>query len=371
MSGYSTRLHLATLLILLLCACSASDQAAPTGEAFPPNATPFSTSAADTPTPLPLASVTRPATPTLATNQSDASQNPPPTPDFMQGSWQAGTGMPQPARSEMPAVRLGEQIYVPGGFDGFERLERYDPATGQWERLADLPEGRHHLMATAHNDQLYLFGGAQGIGWAPTSTSWRYDPATDQWQTLTPMPENRMAGAAVSLDDKIYVIGGTGGGEALLVFTAESGTWQMQPGPDQPREHVSAAAFQGEIWVLGGRWQGVGELNTVEIYSPAQNRWRPGPALNVARAGFGAAAVGNHLIVAGGEVIINGSETLGSVEILTSDQAAWQVGPSLPVPIHGVGAAAYDNQLFLLGGSLRAGDIENEGNVQIFSPKSP
>ena len=71
-----------------------------------------------------------------------------------------GTFMPPPARSEMPAVTIGDSIYVPGGFGGPVRLDRYNPERDQWQTLAQMPAGRHHLMATAYEGRLYLFGGA-------------------------------------------------------------------------------------------------------------------------------------------------------------------------------------------------------------------
>jgi hypothetical protein len=125
--------------------------------------------------------------------------------------------------------------------------------------------------------------------------------------------------------------------------------------------------YRDEIWVLGGRWAGVGEVNMVEIYNPATGSWRAGPSFQVARAGFAAAVVGDTIMAAGGEVIINGSETLGSLEILAAEGQSWQSGPPLLIPMHGVGGAAFDNQFFLLGGSIRAGAIENEGQVQVYS----
>ena len=276
--------------------------------------------------------------------------------------------MPQPARSELPNVTLGDWVYVPGGFGDSTRLERYNPAVEQWQTLTPMPDGRHHLMATAYNNILYVFGGAEAQSWTPTNTAWQYNPATDSWLELTAMPETRMAGAAVTLGDKIYVIGGTGGSETLLVFNPADQSWQSLPGPRQPREHVSAVVYLNEIWVLAGRSFFVGEIASVEIYDPSGNTWREGPPLNVARAGFAAAVVNGHIVVAGGEVVLNGSETLASMEILAPSDSTWQFGADLPVPIHGVGGAAFENKFLLLGGSVRAGAIENEGTVQIYTP---
>jgi hypothetical protein len=183
------------------------------------------------------------------------------------------------------------------------------------------------------------------------------------------MPERRLAGAAVALGDKIYIAGGVGGGEALLEFSPASGQWRLLSGPVQPREHVNALAFGGEMWVLGGRWGGIGELATVEIYNPASETWRAGPTMNVARAGFAAAVVQQQLMVAGGEIIINGRETLASLEILAVGSDTWQLGPDLPVPMHGVGGAEFRGRFLLLGGSMEAGAILNEGQVQIYEPR--
>ena len=282
--------------------------------------------------------------------------------------WQLGSPMPSPARSELPAVTLDGLIYVPGGFGDERRLDAYDPLDDAWQTLAPMPDGRHHLMATAFNDSLYIIGGAIAGSWNPGDTVWRYDPPANTWTELPPMPESRLAGAAVTLDDKIYVVGGAGGSEALLEWMPDSGGWRSLSGPGQPREHVNAVAFQNELWVIGGRWQGTGELATVEIFDPTIETWREGPSMNVARAGFAAAVVRDHLFVAGGEVIINGQETLGLVEVLAPDSDTWQFAPELPVPMHGVGGAAFEGRFVLLGGSIRAGAIENEGQVQIYQP---
>jgi N-acetylneuraminic acid mutarotase len=283
-----------------------------------------------------------------------------------QGEWRLGQTMLAPPRSELPAVTLDDWIYVPGGFGGENRLDRYDPVADLWQTLTDMPAGRHHLMATAYADYLYILGGAEAGSWTPTNTFWRYDPAINTWNEVGMMPESRLAGSAVNLGDKIYLVGGAGGSEDLLEFSFASGQWRSLPGPAQPREHVSAVAFQGELWVLGGRWGGVGELSTVEIYNPATETWRDGPSLTVARAGFAAAVVQQHIMVAGGEVIINSRKTLASFETLAFASDTWQDGPDLLYPMHGVGGAEFQGQFLLLGGSRQAGAIENEGQVQIY-----
>jgi hypothetical protein len=265
----------------------------------------------------------------------------------------------------MPAVELDGRVFIPGGFGGERRLEIYDPANDAWSRGSDLPAGRHHLMAAALDGRLYVFGGGAGLSWTPTDGAWVYDPATDTWKELEPLPEPRLAGAAVALDGRLYIVGGIGGSGATLAYNPDNARWESLLAPARQREHVAAATLAGEIWLLGGRWQGVGEQAAVEILDLTDRTWREGPMLIVPRAGFAAAADGGRIVVAGGEVIMTGRDTLGSIEVLLPGAEAWSLGPPIPFPVHGVGGAIVDSRFFLMGGSDREGAIANAGRVQI------
>jgi N-acetylneuraminic acid mutarotase len=278
------------------------------------------------------------------------------------GEWQSGATMPTP-RSEMPVAVVDGIFYVPGGFGGVSSFEAYDPAADMWTTLASLPQGRHHLMATGHQGQVYLFGGAQGTSWLPTNTTWRYDPADDAWTEETPMPETRMAGVAVSLGDFIYVIGGMGGTQALLRYDPAADSWEALAALPRAREHVSAVSFENEIYVLGGRWSDAGALASVDIYDPESDAWRSGVPMQEARSGFGATVVDGKIAVAGGEIL--GARpwiALASAEIYDPEDG-WTYLPALPVTLHGLPLAAEAGALYALGGSDKAGDIDNHGRV--------
>src|SRR3989337_753496 len=71
-------------------------------------------------------------------------------PNATPGAGQWGAAAPlRPARSEDAAAVLDGMIYVAGGFGALSRFERFDPRADAWERLADLPEPRHHLSLAA------------------------------------------------------------------------------------------------------------------------------------------------------------------------------------------------------------------------------
>ena len=301
-----------------------------------------------------------------ATNRPQAEE----LPTESQSGWRIGSHM-RILRSEMPAVEIGGVAYVPGGFSGplgTARFEAYDIQMNSWQNLKSMPAARHHLMATAHNGLIYVFGGSSAAGFRATSTAWRYDPKTDQWENLPPMPVKRMSGAAVTLHDTIYIVGGVGGSQKMLVFDPTQLTWNEQPGPEQPREHTAAVPYQGEIWTIAGRWRGLGELSSVEIYNPDSQSWRSGPRLEIPRGGFAAAVVGDEIFVAGGEVIMTGQTSLASLEIYNPETETWEAGPNLPFAVHGLDGIEADGKFLIFGGSHRAGAISNEGRVQIYAP---
>ena len=277
--------------------------------------------------------------------------------------WRAGAPMPT-ARSEMRAAVVDGVFYVPGGFGGLTSFEAYDAAEGSWTALAPMPEPAHHMMATGHDGKVFVFGGARSMAWQATASIFVYDPAAEAWAQAGLMPERRMGGEAVSLGGFIYLVGGTGGTTVLLRYDPVADTWGVLPGPSQPREHVAAVAFEGELWVIGGRWGETGALASVEIFDPASGAWRAGPALNEARSGFGAAAVGGRIVVAGGEILGERPwRALASAEAYDPATAAWARLPELPAGIHGMPVAGHGGAAFVLGGSDRAGGIDNRGRV--------
>ncbi len=273
------------------------------------------------------------------------------------------------ARSEMRVGVVDGIFYVPGGFGGLTDFAAYDPENDSWTELAPLPEPAHHMMVTGHNGKVFVFGGGPDLSWHATSSIFVYDPAMDVWTAAGAMPERRMSGEAVSLGDYIYLVGGTGGTTAMLRYDPAVEAWSVLPGPAQPREHVAAVAFNDELWVIGGRWGGTGALATVEIFSPASGAWRDGPEMIEARSGFGAAKVGERIIVAGGEILgARPWKALASAEVFDLESGAWSLLAELPAGIHGMPVVGYEGTAYVLGGSDRAGGIDNRGRVLRLSP---
>ncbi|MGH8944535.1 MAG: Kelch repeat-containing protein [Acidimicrobiia bacterium] len=274
------------------------------------------------------------------------------------------------ARSEHPALVLEDEIVVAGGlvtaapgqFSATATVEAYDPGADTWRSLPDLPGPRHHLMAVSVNGRPFVIGGFSEAGFAAVDEVWEL--VGGLWEARARLPRPVGAGAVVVLEGLVYVVGGVPDG-GLFRYDPEADEWTELTGPGESREHVSAVVHDGEIWSIGGRWEGR-LFTSTEIYDPATDSWRPGPDMNDARSGFGAASHDGSIYVAGGEVF-SPDQALASVERLGPD-GKWEQAEPLPFGLHGNPLVSLGDALYLPGGSLRPGGIDNPGTMLRLEP---
>jgi len=296
------------------------------------------------------------------------------TADSSPTSWVQRTSM-EVARSEIPAAVIGETIYVPGGLVSTAQgvgvaasMEIYDPGTDMWKSAADLPAPRHHSMSVAVDGLVYLLGGF-GVAFDPWATGWVFEPEPNGWGEIADLPLSVGAGAAAEIEGIIYVAGGVPVGTSLYAYDTRADTWETLPSMTQPREHTAAVAFEGDLWVLGGRW-GESMLNSVEVFDTDTGSWSSGPSMQEARSGFVATVLGDSIYVAGGEIFdqSNGfvATALDTVERFDGDN--WTFGKPLPRQLHGVPLVTVDDSIYLLGGSMEAAAVNNTGEVWSLRP---
>jgi N-acetylneuraminic acid mutarotase len=274
------------------------------------------------------------------------------------------------ARSEHPAAVLDGEIVVAGGlvsaapgrFTATASVEAFDPQSGTWRPLPDLPAPRHHLMAASVAGRLYIIGGFSESGFTAVDEVWELVDGVWEARAALPLPVG--AGAAVVEEGHVYVVGGAPEG-GLLRYEPGVDRWTELTAPREQREHVAAVVHDGEIWALGGRWEGRLFAST-EVYDPATDTWRPGPAMNEARSGFGATDHGGSIYVAGGEVFAP-DRALASVERFDAD-GDWEQFEPLPFGLHGNPLVSFGNALYLPGGSRRPGGVDNPGTMLSLEP---
>jgi N-acetylneuraminic acid mutarotase len=133
--------------------------------------------------------------------------------DPVTGRWTRLAPMPTPRNHLGAAVVAGKIHAVGGRVNGNMELtthEIYDPVSNAWTTGPPLPTGRSGIAVVAHDQRIYVFGGET----VRTFTSQtfreaeRFDPATGRWDRLPPMPTGRHGLGAVSFGNAIFVLSG-------------------------------------------------------------------------------------------------------------------------------------------------------------------
>jgi len=132
--------------------------------------------------------------------------------DPAQDEWALLAPTLQP-REHTTAALIGDKIYVFGGRwdDELDTSEIYDPATNTWSPGPKLPEPRAGNGIAILNGLVYLVGGEIWIsGPEQTLTSVDvYDPVTGDWSSIPDMPLPLHGVPAVGIGDTLYVIAGS------------------------------------------------------------------------------------------------------------------------------------------------------------------
>ncbi len=277
------------------------------------------------------------------------------------GSWTARATMPG-AQSELATATLDGAFHVAGGFGAPRGFKRYDPQSNSWTTLADTPGARDHALAVNVAGSIYLTGGySTTTGGDQSNAGWKYLPVENRWEPVSGLPLFAASGAA-SFNGLAW-FGNTSGELAQFDPRLQRRRIISADSAGGTRDHSQLVAFQGELWMIGGR-SSLGETARVSIFDPVSETWRDGPALQFARGGFAAAASGSVLIVAGGEVVVSGLAVRNEVEAIAAGADAWVRLPDLPIAVHGAGGAISGNAFYTLGGSTLAGGVRNGGDVQ-------
>lgn len=224
--------------------------------------------------------------------------------------WTQLADVPGSSLSNTTAVRLGNRIYIPGGFNGntssYVNIHlAYDIPTDFWERRAIipaslLPGGAMFAWAAAaappDEQSYYVTGGVASYSdpildpdAVVLNSTLRYIPSADRWEASTPMSTARYAHTAawVSRANRgLCVAGGlsTGvddeGEPAVILLTGGeclnpvTGSWQATGRMVFPRYNAGSAIGPDGNWYVFGGMDGRGAVPETEFYDPVTNQWQ-------------------------------------------------------------------------------------------------
>ena len=249
-----------------------------------------------------------------------------------------------------------------------------------------------HPAQTQHRDTVFKCGG--GFGGAcrrMTSAALAFHTTRGRWEPLPAMIKKREGHSATVFRGKLYVFGGLNDefaqescGEESVHGTVEcydptTGLWTHLPRMLTRRYHHACAAFQGRLYVCGGKspdkFGGEGTLATVESFHPSERRWTQMPSMlkersvapmaQAAPANFALKSVNSKLFAIGGGI--------GSMECY--EGGFWKEVPSLNSSIFGqacVAITACQGYLYILSrnsAETQAGPTEG-ASMHRFDPSS-
>jgi hypothetical protein len=269
------------------------------------------------------------------------------------------------SRQEVVAGRIGNQIYVAGGFEGNKpssAVERYDIERKRWSMAAPMPVSLNHHAAVVYHGMLYVVDGFMGdkrsfeqSNGLAVGMLLRYDPVRSSWRELAPPPTKRGAIAAGVIGDRLYVAGGFSpdAGElgSLEIYDFKTGRWSAGPSMAFPRDHVAGAVSRGKLYVVGGRTDLLaltGDVATVERFDPAAGRWERAPDLQRVRSAATAVTSGDSIVVFGGEETAG---TIGVTELFDPRVGRWRRLQRMGTPRAALAGAACGSRIFAIEGT--------------------
>jgi hypothetical protein len=283
--------------------------------------------------------------------------------------WRSGPSLPFDI-DEPRTATLDGYVYLAGGIVGLEELPngrlllepsdrflRFDPRTGRYTELAHLPRPLSHLGIVGNGNDLYLVGGyGRTLDRHTSRAFYRYEPDRDRWTRMPDMP-GPLAAMAVAMVGRRLIVAGGAENEVPVshAYAYDFGTRRWSRLPDLPdrREHVGAAALEGDLYVLGGRSVRSFAVRSAASYDVAHRRWRRMPPLPVPTGGLAAVGDGRHILAIGGGD--DGGETVtGAVQMWDPGRNQWRRLDDMRTARHGHGAAVADGKVWVFGGSLCA-----------------
>jgi N-acetylneuraminic acid mutarotase len=139
----------------------------------------------------------------------------------LNAGWKTLASLPNPRHHAGSAI-LNGKIYFIGGQHGQNydlvtqrEVDRYDPSTNKWTRVADLPApgnyGLSHITCNAvvFGQRIIVMGGQAVHKTVETNMVSAYDPTKNIWIKLTPMPQTRHSGISAVLNGNFYYASGS------------------------------------------------------------------------------------------------------------------------------------------------------------------
>jgi N-acetylneuraminic acid mutarotase len=171
--------------------------------------------------------------------------------------WRELPPPPEPRAAAAGAATSTGRLYVVGGrTDGglASTMLVLDLRTLRWT-TAPGPVPREHLAATAARGEVLAIAGRKaGIDTNLTIVQ-AFNPRTGRWRRLPDVPSSRGGTGAATLAGKVVSIGGeepAGTIGSVYAFDLDQRRWSPLPDLPTPRHGLGVVALGGRVWAIAG-----------------------------------------------------------------------------------------------------------------------
>ena len=234
-------------------------------------------------------------------------------------------------------------------------LESFNPSTGEWADLAQMPYGvRGAAGALGDDGRIYVFGGVNSSA-SMNNVTQIYDPETDIWTSGAAVPLGVWEAKATSLESgEIIVVGGEGALTNTQIYDIVDDSWSA--GGSLPGAVFAGALLPGDYYsyYIGGSEPGYAAVDSVYIYSGYSDSWSTIDPMPVPTAAHAAVVGPDGLIyvIGGADSALNVEWGYNTSYCFNPSTGDWTQLDDIPVGGRYLGAAASsDGVVYAFGGN--------------------
>ena len=198
-------------------------------------------------------------------------------------------------------ISYNNAIYVIGGQTGtganamaLKSVYVFHTESKQWQKKADLVEGRTNLATAVCDNKVYAFSKA-----GATDKVDVYDLKNDTWETAV-MPGTSTILGAASVDNRVFVLKEEGESMYWMEYLPEDNAFE-DAGTVCPYttsdNFATPVVISGKIYMIK-----TGETKNVLVYDAYSDEWSEVSAMNLTKKESALSACGNDLYSIGGEM---------------------------------------------------------------------
>ena len=160
------------------------------------------------------------------------------------------------ARGAAAAAVVGDKIVVVGGQADGKLVPETEVFDGRrWTDAEKLPTPREHLGAASDGRYLYAVGGRKLSAAANVGALERYDPASDRWSKLAAMPKVVGSVGVAFVAGRVIAVGGEGvttASDAVQGYDVRRHAWSQLPALPKARHGATVTTLRDSLYAIGG-----------------------------------------------------------------------------------------------------------------------